>query len=312
MSSSKAEPEALLAALEWRVLRRLDGFFQGDYRSLFRGFGMDLADLREYEYGDDLRFIDWNVTARLSTPYVRRFDEDREITAFFLLDLSPSVDFGSGEVKKIDLLIEAVGLLSRILTRHGNRVGALLYDGGAVELLPARGGRDQVLALLKRLQTRPRPTRAPPTDLGLLLGAALEVLRRRSLVFLVSDFITAPGWPRRLSLLCRRHEVLALRLRDPSEEVLPDLGITRVSDAETGEELWVDTHDRGFRARFSAAARLREEGLRADLARAEVDCLELVTGEDLAAAILRFAGQRTARARLSGGGRPGSVFGRRA
>jgi uncharacterized protein (DUF58 family) len=311
MSSPETDPDRLLRRLEWTVLRRLDGLFQGDYRSLFRGFGMDLADIREYEYGDDVRFIDWNVTARLATPYVRRFDEDREITAWLVLDVSPSVDFGSGERKKLDLLVEFVALVSRVLTRHGNRVGALIYDGVGKEVMPARGGRDQVLALLKLLMARPSLETAPPTDLRALLSSVLDMVKRRSLVLLVSDFFSEPTWAEPLSYLCLRHEVLAVRLSDPSEKELPDAGITRIRDAETGEQFWVDTHDRHFRERFAAAVLHREEALRASLAQAGVDALELSTGDDVAESILRFAELRKGRARLSGGGAPATVFGRR-
>src|SRR6266536_1953357 len=125
--SQPASAEHILRRLEWTVIRRLDGLLHGDYQTLFRGFGLDLADLREYQYHDDVRYIDWNVTARLSTPYVREYHEDREVTAWFLLDLSPSVDFGSRDVKKESASIEFVTVLARLLTRHGNRVGAMFY-----------------------------------------------------------------------------------------------------------------------------------------------------------------------------------------
>ncbi len=310
-SSPETDPEALLQRLEWTVLRRLDGLLQGDYRSLFRGLGMDLADIREYEFGDDVRFIDWNVTARLATPYIRRFDEDREITAWFLLDVSPSVDFGSGERKKIDVLLEFVALIARVLTKRGNRVGALLYDGGAREVVTARGGREQVLLLMRRLMSRKPLESSPPTDLGALLSSALDMIKRRSLVFLVSDFWSEPGWAKPLSYLCRKHEVLALRLFDPSEEELPDIGMAPMRDAETAERFWVDTHDRKFRKRFEAAAQRREAELRSELARAGVDTLVVSTDDDLAASILRFSESRKGRARLSGGGGAVTVFGRR-
>src|SRR4051812_19630430 len=152
-------PERLLKRLEWTVLRRLDGLLQGDYRTLFRGYGLDLADLREYQYGDDVRHIDWNVTARLQQPYVREYHEDREITAWFLLDLSGSIDFGSGEVKKQSLSVEFFALLSRLLTRRGNRVGAILYGDGVEAVIPARTGRRHVLQVLSRMQERPAPKR---------------------------------------------------------------------------------------------------------------------------------------------------------
>src|SRR3989440_3507370 len=131
MSASRPtpEPERILRRLEWTVIRRLDGLLYGDYRTLFRGFGVDLADLREYEYHDDVRHIDWNVTARLQTPYVRVYNEEREVTAWFLLDLSPSVDFGSEQVKKRAVSTELVTVLARMLSRHGNRIGAIFYGG---------------------------------------------------------------------------------------------------------------------------------------------------------------------------------------
>ena len=132
MSPSARNPEAILQRLEWTVIRRLDGLMQGDYRTLFRGFGLDLAELREYQFNDDVRYIDWNVTARMQTPYVRQYNEDREVTAWFLLDLSPSVDFGTLRMLKRNVLIDFVGIFARLLTRNGNRVGAILY-GGAVQ-----------------------------------------------------------------------------------------------------------------------------------------------------------------------------------
>src|ERR1700712_1753050 len=135
MSESAPSSEAILRRLEWTVLRRLDGLLHGDYRTLFRGFGLDLADLREYQYHDDVRHIDWNVTARLQTPYVRQFNEDREVTAWFLLDLSPSIDFGSETVRKWSLSTEFVTVLARLLTRHGNRVGAIVYRENVEKVL---------------------------------------------------------------------------------------------------------------------------------------------------------------------------------
>src|SRR5258706_6022338 len=141
---ARSNPDRLLRRLEWTVLRRLDGLLQGDYRTLFRGYGLDLADLREYQYGDDVRHIDWNVTARLQSPYVREYHEDREINAWFLLDLSASVDFGS-RVKKQAVSSGFVAVLARLLTRHGKRVGAILYGAGLDRVIPARQGPRHVL-----------------------------------------------------------------------------------------------------------------------------------------------------------------------
>lgn len=292
-------PERILQRLDWQVIRRLDGLLQGDYRSLFYGNGVDFADLREYQPEDDIRYIDWNVTARMDTPHVRQYVEDREITAWFLLDLSASVDFGSPRSLKRGVLIDFVTTLARLLTRHGNRVGALFYSGqagGRVErIVPARGGRLHVLRLINDLLKHPPAPQTPLTNLTPLLEAGLHTVRRRALVVLVSDFISAPGWERPLRLLAQRHEVLAVRLWDPREMELPDLGALILQDAETGEQLYVDTHDRRFRERFAEAARQREAELNGALRRAGVDALALSTEEDLVHAIVRFAARRQRR-----------------
>jgi uncharacterized protein (DUF58 family) len=295
MSQPARSPDRILKRLDWTVIRRLDGLLQGDYRTLFQGFGLDLADLREYQFADDVRSIDWNVTARMAEPHVRRYLEDREVTAWFLLDTSPSVDFGTVQVRKRDLLVDFVGVLARLLTRHGNRVGAVLYDGRAPYLLPAGGGRRQVLRLLAELLTHPRLARSPATDLAVPLAAAFRAIRRRSLLFVVSDFISAPGWGKPLGALSRRHEVLAVRLADPREAELPDIGPVVFEDAETGEQLYFDTHDRGFRRRFAEAAVRRERELAAAFRSSGVDALALSTEDDLVKGLLRFAALRRRR-----------------
>jgi uncharacterized protein (DUF58 family) len=299
---------ALLKRLEWTVLRRLDGLLQGDYRTLMRGAGLDLADLREYQHHDDVRHIDWNVTARLQQPYVRQFTEDRELSAWFLVDLSASVDFGSNRFTKRRIARDFVAVLARLLTRHGNRVGAVLYGNQVDTVLPARGGRLHVLELLQRMAARPDESAAGSTDLRELLTAAQRQIKRRSSVFVVSDFISAPGWEKALGQLALRHEVTAVRLFDALEMDLPDIGLITMRDAETGEQLLVDTHNAGFRKRFKAAAEQRETALREGLARAGVDTLELATDDDLVDAILRFADLKKQRSRLAnwGGGRFGA------
>jgi uncharacterized protein (DUF58 family) len=290
-------PERVLLRLDWDVIRRLDGLLQGDYRTLFYGFGVDFADLREYQPEDDIRYIDWNVTARMDTPYVRQYSEDRELTAYFLLDLSPSVDFGTLQHQKRNMLIDFVAVLARLLTRHGNRVGAMMFNGNTLHTVPARSGKIQVLRLINDMMRQPQLPRAPFTNLTLFLQNALNAIRRRSLVFVISDFISEPGWERPLSLLNQRHEVLAIRLWDPREVQIPDIGVVVMEDAETGEQLYVDTHDRKFRQRFHEAALRREAALHESFRRAGVDALSLSTEEDLVRAIVRFAQQRKQRRR---------------
>jgi uncharacterized protein (DUF58 family) len=301
MQNLSSTPEHILRRLEWTVIRRLDGMLQGDYRTLMRGAGLDLADLREYQHGDDVRHIDWNVTGRLQTPYVREYTEDREIAAWFLLDLSASVDFGSSDVRKRAVAADFVALISRLLTRHGNRVGAILYGSGVEEVIPARVGRRHVLHLMRRILSRPEVTSKGETHLSDLLVTGANFLQRRSTVFVVSDFISHPGWEQALGQLTQHHEVTAVRLSDPLESALPDLGLLTLEDAETGEQILVDTHDRHFRMRMSELAAEREETLRESLAAAGVDTLELSTDDDLFEAVLRFTDLRKRRARSIGG-----------
>ncbi|QEI08210.1 DUF58 domain-containing protein [Pigmentiphaga aceris] len=302
-SVNASHAEALLRRLEWTVVRRLDGLLQGDYRTLFRGFGLDLADLREYQPGDDVRHIDWNVTARLQTPYVREFQEDREVSAWFLLDLSGSIDFGSGTVTKRALLWDFTTVMAQLLTRYGNRVGAVLYGGDdkvSASVVPARSGRRHLLHLITRMHGTPAVS---PSDTNLrdLLERARAVAKRRSVVFVVSDFISAPGWEASLGMLARRHDVVAVRLTDPLEHTLPDLGLVVLQDAETGEQMFVDTHDPAFRERFTAAAKTRETDLARVFAQTGVACLNLSTDTRLDLALLNFAHRR----RQQGSGKPG-------
>ena len=311
LPSVPGQADRLLRQLEWHVIRRLDGLLQGDYRTLVRGSGLDLADLREYQPHDDVRHIDWNVTARLNAPHVRVFTEDREMSAWFLLDLSPSIHFGPQGHAKRDILTRFVAVLARLLTRHGNRVGAMLYGAGgaggaknaegrsarAVDaVLPPRNSRAQVLQLVHRLLQPAADRAAGGTQLGLLLQAGLGGIRRRSTVFVVSDFISAPGWEKPLAQLAQRHDVVAVRLFDPLELELPDLGLVLLRDAETGEQLQVDTHDKAFRQRFARLAAEREAALRTSLAAAGADTLELRTDDDLIDALLRFMDLRQRRA----------------
>lgn len=314
--------DQLLRQLEWTVLRRLHGQLQGDYRTWQRGNGIDLADLREYQPHDDVRHIDWNVTARLHTPYVRVFHEDREMSTWFVLDLSGSASFGSGRMRKSTLAQAFVGLLARLLVRHGNRVGAMLFGQGdnPPAVLPPRNGRQQVLQVMQAMASGSAPLvtqggAAPParpntsgasyaargTALGPWLKAAGALARQRSTVIVVSDFICDTQWPQALGQLARRHDVVAVRLFDPLEQHMPTVGLLNFRDAETGETLLIDTHDAGWRTRFAQLAATREFTLRQAFTSAGVDALELSTEEDLADALLRFDLLRRQRAGQTGG-----------
>jgi uncharacterized protein (DUF58 family) len=282
--------ENVLRRLELPVVRRLEGLLQGDYKSAARGDGLDLADLREYQFHDDVRRIDWNATARLQTPYVRDYIEDREIPVWFLLDMSPSMMFEGVSVSKNTVLTEFTTLMCRLMLGRGNRAGAVVFSGKIDRTIPSRGGRRQLLQILSAVTShRPSPG---ATDLRQILTEASAAIRRRSLVFIVSDFITSPGWEKVLNLLAARHDVVAVRLTDPLETRLPDLGFLTFQDAESGEQLFVDTHNRQFQARFAAAADARDEVLRAIFEKAGVDVLELATEDDVMDALLRFAEMR--------------------
>ena len=285
--------EAILRRLEWTVLKRLDGLLQGDYRTLLRGFGLDFAGLREYQHEDDVRYIDWNVTARMNTPYVRQFSEDRDMNAWFLVDLSPSADFGSSRHNKRDISNQFVALIARLLSQHGNRTGAMLYGSMVDTVIPPHCDRRHVLHLLHRMRHRPVLGAVGPTRLGVLLRRAAETLKRRSAVFLVSDFISEPGWEKPLAQLAQRHDVVAVHVTDPLEQTLPDLGLITMEDPETGEQLFVDTSDKGFRRRFEALAIENERALQATFARLGVDALTLRTDQSLLDSVVNFAQRRS-------------------
>lgn len=282
-------PEKILLRLDWTVIRKLDGLLEGDYGSLFHGFGIDLAELREYQYFDDVRYIDWNVTARMQTPYIRQYMEDREVTAWFLLDTSPSMDFGTNKTLKRVLLTDFVGLLARLLTRHGNQVGAIFFSGKVEEVIPPRSTKNQVLQIIKSSLDQHPSKQLPPTNITALMDAGLRIIPRRSLVFIVSDFFSQPGWDKPLSIMTQRHEVLAVHIFDPLEKELPDLGVVVMQDSETGEQLLINTHDATFRKRFFESAQHREYALDATLRRLGIDILKLSTAVDLTEEILRFA-----------------------
>ena len=307
-------PDALLHRLEWRVLRQLDGRVQGGYRTARRGSGLDLAGLRAYAEGDDARHIDWNVTARLDEPQVREHTEDRELTSWLVLDRSASMRVGGGRDGggtgrgKAEVLTELALVLARLLGRGGNRVGAVLYGSGSPRIVPPATGRNQALRIARELDRPdpvaaldpgPRPGRGrgwwrrPPapapttgtTDLAAML-TTVAGLARRSLVVVVSDLIGTGDWQRPLVRLAHRNEVVALRVVDAADDALPDVGLVVVEDAETGEQLLVDSGDPWFRARFGEGVDRREDELRTGTRRAGVALHRVATDTDLVATLV--------------------------
>ncbi len=282
-------PERLLTGLEWRLLHRVDGHLQGGHPTAQRGSGMDVADVRPYADGDEARHIDWSVTARMNETHVRRYDEDREVTAWLVLDRSASMRFGAPGKGKDDVLAGIAVALSRLLSSTGDRVGALLYDDRSLRVIKPGSGRRQSLLLSRELRdSAPAGTPGSPTDLRGMLRVAAATAKRRGLVIVISDLVGQEGWERDLSLLARRHEVALLRVVDPAERELPSLGPVVMEDSETGEQVLVDVADPGFRARFAAEVE-REDALLAEAARAaRVDLHTVSTADALADVLVRI------------------------
>jgi uncharacterized protein (DUF58 family) len=289
--------ERLLVRLEWRVIRPLDGRLAGGYRTAHRGTGTDLVGLREYTEGDDARHIDWNVTARLNEPQLRVFTEDRELTVWLVLDRSASMTVGAPGRGKDDVLSELALVLARLFGRSGNRVGALLYDTRAVRTVPPGTGRRHALRIGAELAKtadvgRPRAGQYSAgqyrgtTDLAAMLDAVAKLARRRALIVVISDFIGDGDWGRSLLRLVPRHEVVALRVIDAADDELPDVGLVVVEDAETGEQLVIDSGDPLLRARLRAGVEGRDARLAAGMRRAGVPIHRIGTDADLATALI--------------------------
>ncbi|MET8007876.1 DUF58 domain-containing protein [Nonomuraea glycinis] len=279
--------EKLLLRLEWKVVRRLDGRLQGMHRTAHRGSGIDFTGLRAYSDGDDARHIDWNVTARLDEPHLRVFTEDRELTVWLVLDRSASMAAGRPGRGKHDVLAELALVLARLFGRGGNRVGALLFDIGKPRVVPPGTSRRHALRIGAELaRTTGVRGGGATTDLAEMLDAAGRLARRRALVVVLSDFIGDGDWERSLQRLARRHEVVALRIVDTADDVLPEAGLIVVEDAETGEQLVVDSADPLLRVRFRAAVDARDARLAAGMRRAGVPVHRVDTDRDLAEALV--------------------------
>lgn len=286
-----ADLPALLARLDWTVLRRLDGLLQGDHRTLFKGAGLDLAELREYMPHDDVRHIDWLVTARTGTAHVREHLEDREIQAWFLADLSGSMGVGSAGITKRDRLLGFVAVISRLLMIRGNRIGAMIWyhDGpqGMVHI-PPRMGRRHALHVMQKLSENRPPSGRHQSPLDAWLRQAARSLPRRAEVFVLSDFLSPSPWEQALAELAHRHDGIVVRLTDPVESNLPQAGMFWAQDAETGEQIWVDSNDPGLRRRYAEQGQADRDRLAQAVTQAGMDAMELSTQEDLTQALLRF------------------------
>ncbi|MEJ2291118.1 MAG: DUF58 domain-containing protein [Deinococcales bacterium] len=301
-------PPELLRRLQFKVLRRLDGFLFGDVSGVFYGPSLDLAEVREYQAGDEVRRIDWHVTARTGVLHVRQYREEREIRGWLIVDGSPSMAFGTRRALKSEVALELATAVASVLTRQGNKVGALAFGPGGMRLVLPSSGRMQVLRVLEALQGSGGAVTARPPDEGVepLAGALNQInrtVRRRSLVFLVSDFLERdggsngdePAWAGELRRLAARHDVIAVRVSDPAEKALPNVGDLRVRDPETGRELWLDTGDPRVRKAHAELVQARERMLTRTLRSSGADVLELSTAHDIVRPLVRVIRRRRGR-----------------
>ena len=291
-------PEEVLRRLELTVTRRLDGLLQGDYQALLPGLGSEPGDSREYMEGDDVRRMDWNLTARTTVPHVRDPVADRELESWAIVDASASLDFGTANCEKRDLALAAVAAVGFLTTRTGNRMGALVVRPDGISRFPPRAGRLPLMAMLHALATRPRADGTGATDLGAAIQSHIVSRRRRGLAVVVSDFLSPPGWERPMTGLATRHQVLAVEIVDPRELELPDVGYLTLVDPETGRRMEVQTAKAGLRRRYAEAAAAQRAEIAAAIRRSGAQHLVLRTDRDWLLDIVEFV--VSARRRRSG------------
>jgi uncharacterized protein (DUF58 family) len=272
--------EALLRALDVTIGRRMNALLAGDYRSTLLGRGTELAQVRPYVPGDDVRRIDWNVTARTLEPHVRVDLAERVLVTWLVLDTSPSMQFGTADRRKADVAEGVAIAIGHVATRRGNRLGAITFGDGSPRSLPARQGRLGLLGLLSALRQEPEPGATGATSLGEAVSRTGALARQRALVVLVSDFRGPLDWRRPLLELAGRHDVVAIEIRDPREQELPEAGALWLVDPETGRQLRVDTRSAKLRARFAAAAAEERRGVARVLASLGVRHVVLSTEGD--------------------------------
>jgi uncharacterized protein (DUF58 family) len=287
-------PEALLRRLEFAVHNKLDGLLQGNYLGLVPGPGTEAGESRPYVIGDDVRRMDWPVTARTQTPHIRQTVADRELETWVVVDLSPSMDFGTALTEKRELVLAAITAITHLTVRGGNRVGAVVGNGETSYLIPARGGRAHARHLVRRIAETPRAAQAGANDLTAIIERLRRPQRRRGLVAVVSDFLdgtppTEPrAWERALRGLSDRHQLLGIEIVDPRELDLPAAGLVTFVDPETGRQLEVQTSDRRVREQYAALAAGQRAAIAAALRHSGAAHLQLRTDRDWVADIVRF------------------------
>ena len=294
----------VLRRLEIDVNRRLDGILHGDHRGLVPGHGSEPGEAREYQAGDDVRRIDWNVTARMNDPHIRESVADRELETWIVADRSASLDFGTATWEKRDLVLAAAAGVGFLTSRGGNRIGAIVSGSDGVVTVPARQGRKHLLSVLHQIQGAARADAAPPMDLAGILKRAASVSRRRSLVVVISDWLDEPeSWRHALATLGVRHEVLCVEVVDPRELTLPKVGVLTLIDTETGRTREIDTNNKGLRERYAAAAADQRAAIHLAIAGTGAHHLRLRTDSDWLLDLARHVAS-TKRRQANVGGHP--------
>ncbi|MBV9576971.1 MAG: DUF58 domain-containing protein [Chloroflexi bacterium] len=293
MQPESGTTRLLLRRLRWTILRPLARRANGDERSRQSGPGIEFAQVREYQPGDDVRRIDWQLTARSDRPYIREAHDERGLDIWLVVDVSPSIDWGTGRSLKRDLAVELSAVAGELLGQRGNRVGLLLFAENVVGIVPPGAGHAHVERIVGRLRDEPRrPPDAGPTDLAGVLGVLPRLMRRASMIVLVTDFLVPDGWAERLRSLTRRHEVIAVRVEDPREVDLPDIGVVTFEDPETGTQLTVDTGDTRLRQRFHDAAAQQSVRIDASLRACGAEVVHLGTDGALLESMASFLDAR--------------------
>lgn len=275
--------------IEIRTKGMVNSLFGGEYQSAFKGRGMEFAEVREYTYGDDIRQIDWNVTARTGDPFIKQFEEEREQTLMLCVDISPSGIFGSKNQSKMELSIEICAVLAFSAIKNGDKVGLVLFTDEIEKVIPPKKGRLHVLRLIRELlTTEPQGT---GTDLSEALSYVNRLLNRRAIVILASDF-QDEGYDRQMKITNRKHDLVNIFINDKLEDELPDLGLVPLKDAETGEEVLVDTSSEKLRNEYQKKRRIKKEKLRDNFLRMKIDTVELETNASYIRPLMTFFRRR--------------------
>jgi uncharacterized protein (DUF58 family) len=294
-----------LGRLRWPVWKKLGLRAWGDERSNLRGPGVEFADVREYQYGEDARLIDWTLTARSDRVFVRESHPERGLDAWLIVDASASLDWGTALVLKRDAAIEMASAAASLIARHGSRVGAIVFDTKVRRVLPPVAGRTGRLHLVGGLDADYSSAGGGgATALAGALRQAVKVIQRPSLVIVISDFLAAGAWQAPMTILSHKHEVVAARVVDPTELAIPDIGVVTFEDPETGEQLLVDTSDSRLRARFELAAAEQSKQISADLRRAHAAEFQITTSKAFLPQLVEYLRRRSAEVRGRGRGAP--------